>query len=88
VTLAQKVASSIAIPLALLLLGIFGYSGGLATQPRSAIFAIRLITGPIPAVLLCVGILCAILYPLNREMHAKILSELAERRRSTPDKSA
>jgi glycoside/pentoside/hexuronide:cation symporter, GPH family len=80
VTLAQKVASSIAIPLALLLLGIFGYQGSAASQPASALFAIRLITGPIPAVLLCAGIACAALYPLSRGSYLAILRELEERR--------
>jgi GPH family glycoside/pentoside/hexuronide:cation symporter len=84
VTLAQKAASSIAIPLALLLLGIFGYSGAAATQPPSAVFAIRLITGPIPAVMLGLGIVCAALYPLSRKMHATILEELEQRRGKRP----
>ena len=80
VTLAQKIASSVAIPLALLLLGVFGYTAGAVEQPASAVFAIRLITGPIPAFLLGLGILCAALYPLNRGLHARILKELAERK--------
>ncbi len=80
VTLAQKVASSIAIPLALLLLGAFGYQSGALEQPQSALLAIRLITGPIPAVLLCLGIVCAAFYPLDRRTHARILEELAKRR--------
>jgi GPH family glycoside/pentoside/hexuronide:cation symporter len=80
VTLAQKVASTIATPLALLLLGIFGYKPGGVAQPPSAVFAIRLITGPIPAVLLCLAIVCAILYPVTRKMHEKILGELEARR--------
>jgi len=80
VTLAQKVASSVAIPLALLLLGVFGYVGTASSQPPSAIFAIRLITGPIPAVLLCLGILCAAFYPINRALHDRILAELAQRK--------
>jgi len=80
VTLAQKVASSLAIPLALLLLGVFGYRGSAAGGPASALFAIRLIMGPIPAFLLSLGILCAVLYPLNRQMYATILRELEERK--------
>lgn len=82
VTLAQKVASSLAIPGALLLLGLLGYVGTADSQPPSAILAIRLITGPIPAALLCLGILCAVLYPINRKLHAQILAELAARKAS------
>jgi GPH family glycoside/pentoside/hexuronide:cation symporter len=81
VTLAQKVASSVAIPLALLLLGLLGYRSGASSQPDSALLAIRLITGPIPLVLLALGILCAALYPISRKMHAAILADLAARRK-------
>jgi glycoside/pentoside/hexuronide:cation symporter, GPH family len=80
VTLGQKVASSAAIPLALVLLGALGYTGGAKSQPDSAILAIRLIMGPIPAVLLGMGILCAVFYPIDRKMHAQILKDLAERK--------
>jgi GPH family glycoside/pentoside/hexuronide:cation symporter len=81
VTLAQKAASAVAIPLALILLGAFGYqSGGVADQPASAVLAIRLITGPIPAVFLGLGILCAVLYPVTRSMHQEILKDLEARR--------
>jgi GPH family glycoside/pentoside/hexuronide:cation symporter len=81
VTLAQKSASAIAVPLALVLLEVFGYkAGGVADQPASAVFAIRLITGPIPAVFLGLGILCAALYPVTRPMHQAILRDLEARR--------
>jgi GPH family glycoside/pentoside/hexuronide:cation symporter len=80
VTLAQKVASSVAVPLALLVLGRAGYSGTSQTQPASAIRVIRIITGPIPLVLLTCGIVCAALYPIGREEFAKITADLAARR--------
>ncbi len=79
VTLAQKVASSIAIPLILWMLGATGYVPTAAVQPASAVTGIRLAIGPIPALLLCGGIVFAILYPLNRESHQKIVRELEER---------
>jgi GPH family glycoside/pentoside/hexuronide:cation symporter len=82
VTLCQKIASTVATPLALLLLGIFGYLPGGVRQGPRAILAIRIITGPIPAVLLCLGILCAALYPITRAMHAAILEELTGRRKN------
>jgi GPH family glycoside/pentoside/hexuronide:cation symporter len=80
VTLAQKVASSVAVPLALLLLKVTGYVGTADSQPASAVRAIRIITGPIPLVLLVCGIVCAALYPITREEFAKITAELAARR--------
>jgi GPH family glycoside/pentoside/hexuronide:cation symporter len=80
VTLSHKVASSIAIPLVLLLLDAFDYEANVAIQQPRAELAIRLITGPIPAVLLSMGILCAVFYPLSRERFAQIVEELEMRR--------
>ncbi len=81
VTVCQKIASMVAIPGSLVLLGAFKFvSGGAETQPDSALIAIRLLTGPIPAVLLGLGILCAALYPISRGQHEKILAELEARR--------
>jgi GPH family glycoside/pentoside/hexuronide:cation symporter len=80
ITLMQKVATSIAIPLALLLLDVTGYVPNAARQPTSALWGIRILAGPIPAALLCAGILFAIRYPLSRERHAQICQELESRR--------
>ncbi len=83
ITLMQKVASSIAIPLTLLLLDVTGYVPNSAQQPPSALLGIRIIVGPIPAALLCTGILFAILYPLSRERYAQVCQELESRRVSS-----
>ena len=80
ISLMQKVASSIAIPLILLLLDATGYAPNTAQQSQSALLGIRLVVGPIPAVLLWAGILFAWLYPLSREEHAQIVAGLEERR--------
>jgi GPH family glycoside/pentoside/hexuronide:cation symporter len=85
VTLMQKVASSIALPLVLLVLQVTGYVPNAATQPASAQLGIRIVVGPIPAVLLCLGILFALFYPLSRESHTEIRRQLEERRRTAPD---
>jgi len=85
ITLAQKVASSAAVPLALLVLDLTGYQPNSLTQPVSAIQGIRLVTGPIPAVLLCLGILFALIFPLSRERYNQINSELATRRLAKKD---
>jgi len=82
ITLAQKIASSVAIPLTLLVLEATGYQANAAVQPESALLGIRLVIGPIPAVLLIVGILFAWLYPLNRDQHAAMVRELEARRSS------
>ncbi len=80
ISLSQKVASSFAIPLALLVLDATGYIPNSIIQPPSAILGIRIVTGPIPAVMLCIGILFAVLYPLGREGYTQITRQLEERR--------
>jgi GPH family glycoside/pentoside/hexuronide:cation symporter len=82
VTLMQKVASSVALPMVLLVLQVTGYVPNAATQPASAQMGIRIVVGPIPAALLCLGILFALFYPLSRESHAEIRRQLEKRRRS------
>ncbi len=51
----------------------------LPTQPQATVDAIRLFTGPIPAVLLLLAILFAWKYPITRASHQATLQELAER---------
>ena len=80
ITLAHKVASSAAVPLALLVLDATHYIPNSASQPASAINGIRLLTGPIPAVMLCLGILFAAIYPLGRQRYTQIAADLEARR--------
>jgi GPH family glycoside/pentoside/hexuronide:cation symporter len=51
----------------------------LPEQPQAAITAIRIFTGPIPAVLLFLAVLFAWKYPITRESHKATLQELADR---------
>jgi GPH family glycoside/pentoside/hexuronide:cation symporter len=80
VTLMQKVASSITIPLALLMLDRTGYVANAAEQSPDVVRGIQILMGPVPAVLLCGGILFALFYPLSRERHAQVRAELEARR--------
>ena len=80
VTLMQKVASSIAIPLILLVLQFTGYQPSAAVQSAGALWGIRIAIGPIPALLLLGGIVFALRYPLGREEFAKVVQELEVRR--------
>jgi GPH family glycoside/pentoside/hexuronide:cation symporter len=80
VTLMQKIAWSVAIPLALLMLELTGYVPNAPVQLPGTVHGIQVLMGPVPAVLLCCGILFALLYPLSRERHAQVRNELAARR--------
>ena len=84
VTLIRKVATSLAVPAVGLILQFTGYVPNAAQQPPIALMGIRVVIGPIPALLLCAGILFAILYPLGREEYAQLVQEL-ERRRARAD---
>ena len=67
------------------LLQITGYDGLPEWQPASALRGIRIVIGPIPAALLALGILFALLYPWGREQHAEITRELRRRRSATAE---
>jgi GPH family glycoside/pentoside/hexuronide:cation symporter len=79
-TLVHKVALSLAVAVVPLVLQFTGYEANVADQAPSVLWGLRILMGPVPAVLLCLGILCAVLYPLTRERYAAILQELEERR--------
>ena len=50
------------------------------TQPESALWAIRLLIGPVPTVVLLLGLVLTYFYPITREVHAEILLKLNERK--------
>lgn len=80
----QKLATGIALWGMGQALALTGYitplpSGPLPVQPQAAVDAIRIFTGPIPAVLLFLAVLFAWRYPITRESHQATLQELAER---------
>ena len=84
VSLFKKIASSIAIPLTLLVLDKSGYVSNAVVQKPSAILAIRILMGPVPSVLLLGGIAFAIFYPLSRSSHAKARADIAARHAAAP----
>ncbi|HXF60947.1 MAG TPA: MFS transporter, partial [Caldilineaceae bacterium] len=49
-------------------------------QPDSALWAIRLFIGPVPALVLAGGLILAYFYPITRDVHRRMLAALAERR--------
>ena len=80
ITLMKKVASSIAIPLTAIMLDVTNYVPNAAEQPASALLGIRLLMGPIPALMLMIGIVFALRYPLDRDEFSNVVRELEERR--------
>jgi GPH family glycoside/pentoside/hexuronide:cation symporter len=82
ITLTKKAAASFAVPLALLLLDLSGYVPIVSEQPASALWGIRIVMGPIPALLLCVGIFFALRYPLGREQFNRIVADLEQKRQT------
>ena len=80
VTLLRKVASSISIPLMLLVLKWSGYVSNAEVQAPSAVRAIQILMGPVPSAFLLAGIAFAIFYPLGRERHAELRQKLLSRR--------
>ena len=49
-------------------------------QPESALLALRLLVGIVPAIMLVIAILAAFRYPLDRESHEAIRHQLKDRR--------
>lgn len=80
ITLMGKIANSVAVPLSLLLLQFTGYVSNAEVQPTSALTGIKIMIGPVPALLLMSGIVFAIFYPLSREKYSQIVTELEKRR--------
>jgi len=80
ITLMQKIASSLAVPLTAVMLEITQYVPNSAQQPASALLGMRLLVGPVPALLLSIGIIFAIKYPLDRAQFSTLVRELEERR--------
>lgn len=84
--LLQKMALALGLFLVGQILQISGFVQSLPgqpepSQPESALFAIRLLIGPVPTVVLILGLVLAYFYPITREVHADILLQLQERKR-------
>jgi len=80
IMLMQKAATGLALFLVGLALDSAGYLPNAEVQPASALMAIRVMTGPVPALLLCGGIAFALLFPIGRSTHRQVREELAQRR--------
>lgn len=83
IMLLQKAATGVALFSVGLLLDWSGYAANAAQQSGRAMMAIRILAGPVPALLLCGGIALALLYPISREHHLALRRSLAAR--AAPD---
>ncbi|BBD53427.1 MFS transporter [Planktothrix agardhii] len=50
-------------------------------QPDSALLAVRFAIGPLPTIVLIIGMIFTFLYPITKEVHADILLQLSEKKR-------
>ena len=77
----------IGIAFALLMVGkLLDYAGYIPNstgqQPDSALWAIRMIIGPVPIALLTIGLIFAYFYPITRQVHQDILLKLYHQTKS------
>ena len=56
--------------------------GDIPIQPDNALLAIRVAVGPLPTIVLIIGLILAYFYPITREVHAEIRLKLQERNRA------
>jgi GPH family glycoside/pentoside/hexuronide:cation symporter len=89
ITLLGKVGMAIAQPVGLLILQLTGFKEGQGViQSPTALLGVRLVMGPLPALLLLSGILMAVFYPLTREQHHEVVKALRLRREMRKQKLA
>ncbi len=74
-TFTSKVGTSLAIFLTGVILGLAKYAPNLAQQADSATFAIRLIVGPIPAIVFLLAIILVQLYPIDEKTYAAFMAK-------------
>ncbi len=89
ITLLGKVGMAIAQPVSLFILQIMNFQEGQGVvQPQSALLGVRLVMGPLPALLLFSGIIMAVFYPLTRKQHQEMVEALRTRRQERRQKRA
>ena len=78
----RKLGGASAVALALYVLGLTGYEGGLevTSQPDESIVTIRILTAAVPAGFVALAALLARGFPITRARHAEILADLEARR--------
>jgi glycoside/pentoside/hexuronide:cation symporter, GPH family len=78
----MKTGSAFTLALMQWIFHLTGYQPGVVQQNHQTLLAIRMLIGPVPAVLLFTSILLAWRFPITRKKHAALRVELAERRQA------
>jgi glycoside/pentoside/hexuronide:cation symporter, GPH family len=84
----QKLGLAIALFISGQILSLTGYVANADTQPAAALTAIRLLIGPLPALLLAGGLWFCYRYPISRDRHQQILLALDDKRRQRLDQAS
>ena len=79
-TLARKITSAVSVTFIGPILELTGYQPNVAQQSAEALRGIKLVIGPLPAILLGIGILIAYKYPLDRKEFLEIVEKIKERK--------
>ena len=79
VTFLQQLASAGGIALVGLFLKVFGFVEKADVQSVQAQLGIKLVLGIAPSILILIGIIALVFYPITRTEHARIVAALAER---------
>ena len=83
-TFSSKIGQAVGIGLSGWMLSLFGYQesiGGVpaATQSESAMFGIRLLTGPVPAVFFVAGVIVLSFFPITNRVYQQIIEKVHQR---------
>lgn len=84
----QKLGLALALFISGQVLSATGYLASANPQPVAALNAIRLLIGPLPALLLTVGLWFCYRYPISRDRHQQILLALQQQRQQRFDQAA
>lgn len=78
-TFLQKIGTASAIGLSGIVLDIVGYVPG-AAQSENVLWTIRILFGPVPGLMLLIGILCIYYYPIDRRMYGAMRKQIELRK--------
>ncbi|MBE1878292.1 glucuronide transporter [Myceligenerans pegani] len=81
----RKVGQALGASFAAYALALTGYVGGAETQTEGALWGIRASAGLLPGIFVIAAGLLMLAYPLTDAVHARLVAEIEERRRTAAD---